>query len=136
MMAVVRRLDEPSHSQDTDGLVGALARLARLEVELGYAETRRVLVSALGAVAVALVGAIALIASIPVLLAGAVAPLFTLRWEPLITGGGAVFILSAAALAWSAYRLRALTWPKEFLASVQENWRWLGAQLRSRLTLR
>jgi uncharacterized membrane protein YqjE len=134
-MAVVRKLD-PSKPHETDGVVGGLTRLARLEVELGYAETRRVLVSAAIAVAVAVVGAIVLIASLPVLLAGALAPLFHGRWEHLVTGGGAFFILSAAALAWSVYRVRTLSWPKEVLASLQENWRWLGTQLRSRLTLR
>jgi uncharacterized membrane protein YqjE len=134
-MAVVRRL-EPSPAHETDGVVGGLTRLARLEVELGYAETRRVLVSAAIAAGIAIVGAIALIASLPVLMAGALAPLFRGRWEHLVTAGGTVFILSAAALAWSAYRLRTLSWPKEVLGSLEENWRWLGAQLRSRLTLR
>ena len=54
------------------------------------------------------------------------------------TMGGAVGValLSLAALGWAAYRLTHLAWPKETLNSLEENWRWLAAQLRSRLTLR
>lgn len=133
-MAVVR-LHAPE-SGDHDGVIDRLTRLVRLELELGLAETRHVLVSALVAVGVAIPAAVALIASIVVLLAAAVAPLFGARWEHLLVGAGGVLLLSAAALAWSALRLRALRWPEETLTSMEESWRWLGAQLRSRLTSR
>jgi putative superfamily III holin-X len=136
-MAIVERRFEPEPvSEPNGGVVGRLARLARLELELGYAEARRVALAALVAVAVAVAATIALIASIVVLLAGALAVLLGARWEHLVASGGGVFILAAAALAWSVYRLRTLTWPREVLTSIEENWQWLGAQLRSRLTLR
>jgi hypothetical protein len=80
--------------------------------------------------------AIALIASLVVLVAGAVSPFFGARWEPLVIAGGGVALLSLIALAWSAWRLTHLSWPTETLRSFEENWRWLATQLRSRLTLR
>jgi len=113
-----------------------LTRLAQLEVELGLAETREVLVSALIAVAVAVIAAVMLIASIVVLIAGALAPFFDTRWQHLVISGGGALLFALAALGWSVYRLRHLAWPKETLTSIQETWRWLGAQLRSRLTSR
>jgi hypothetical protein len=111
-----------------------LTRLVKLEFELGLAETRVVIKSALIAVAVAVPAAIALIASIVVLLAGAFAPLFDASWEHFLIAGGGIFLLAAIALAWSAYRLTHLQWPRETLTSVEETWRWLAAQVRSRLT--
>ncbi len=42
MMATVRRLSFRSRA-DEDGLVAHLAQLARLEIELGLAETRHIL---------------------------------------------------------------------------------------------
>ena len=69
-------------------------------------------------------------------LAGAVAPLFDAAWQHLVIAGGSVFLLALAALAWSAWRLKHLEWPHQTLTSFEENWQWLAAQLRSRLTLR
>jgi hypothetical protein len=134
-MATVRRLHPPEHPEH-DGVFDRLTRLAQLEVELGLAETREVLVSALIAVAVAVLATVMLIASIVVLIAGALAPLFDARWQHLVISGGGASLIALAALGWSAYRLRHLEWPKETLTSIQETWRWLGAQLRSRLTSR
>ncbi len=119
-----------------DGLVASLARLAQLELELGLAEARRLLVSAAIAVALAVEAAIALIASLVVLLAAVLAVPFGARWEPLLIAGGATVATALGVIAWSVTRLRSLDWPRLTLASLEENWRWLGAQLRSRLTLR
>ena len=134
-MATVRQLHAPEHPEH-DGVLDRLTRLAALEVELGLAETREVLFSALIAVAVAVPAAVALIASIVVLIAGALAPLFDARWEHLVISGGGTLVLALAGIGWSAYRLSHLEWPKETLTSIQETWRWLGAQLKSRLTSR
>jgi hypothetical protein len=131
-MATVPRLTD---ARDDDGILTSLGRLAHLELELGLAEARDRLRTAAISVAVALVAAVALLASVVVLIAGALAPLFDAAWEHLVVGGGGVLLLSLAALAWSAWRLRTLDWPRLTLASFEENWRWLGAQLRSRLTL-
>jgi uncharacterized membrane protein YqjE len=119
-----------------DGLFSSLARLAQLELELGIAETRQVLISAAIAVGVAVASAIAAVASLVVLVAAAFAPLFGAAWEHLVIAGGGILLLSVAAIAWSVHRLRTLDWPRLTLASLEENWRWLGAQIRSRLTLR
>ena len=135
-MAVLHRLPTPPVHDADDAVLARLTRLLRLEVELGVAETRALVRSLLIAVAVAVPAAIALIAAIVVLLAAALSPIFDARWEPLLIAGGGVALLALAALAWSAWRLTHLSWPKETLASLEENWRWLAAQLRSRLTLR
>jgi uncharacterized membrane protein YqjE len=135
-MATVHRL--PPHA-DRDGDASVLARLVtlvKLEIELGLAETRDVLVSAAIAVAVAVPAAILLLASLVTLIAAAFAPLFGAAWEHLVIAGGGVAIVSALAIAWSVWRLTHLSWPRETVTSFQENWRWLAAQLRSRLTLR
>jgi uncharacterized membrane protein YqjE len=121
---------------DHDGLLGSLTHLLRLEVELGLAETREVLISAAIAVGVALTAVIVLLASIVVLLAAAFAPLFGAAWQHLVVAGGGVALLALTAIAWSVSRLRTLRWPRQTLTSFEENWRWLGAQLRSRLTSR
>ena len=84
----------------------------------------------------ALISAIALIASLVVLVSAAVAAALGAVWQPLLLGGGGVALVSLAALGWSAWRLTHITWPTETLKSFEENWRWLAAQLRSRLTLR
>jgi uncharacterized membrane protein YqjE len=123
----------PPHDES---IVGGLLKLARLELELGVAETRNVLVSVAIAVGVAVPAAVLLLAALVVLVAAAFAPLFDARWEHLVIAGGGFAVLSLAALAWSAWRLTHLSWPTETMASFRENWRWLGAQLRSRLTLR
>lgn len=116
------------------GLLSALGRLARLELELGLAELRDRVRTAVIALALAAVAAVALVASLVVLAASALAPLFGAAWEHLVVAGGGVLLLAIGALAWSAWRLRRLDWPRITLASFEENWRWLEAQLRSRLT--
>ena len=132
-MATVHPIRTPT-AVDHDGVLGSLTRLVRLELELGLAETRDLLISAAIAVGIALVAAIMLLASIVVLLAAAFAPLFGATWQHLVVAGGGVALLAVAAIAWSVSRLRTLRWPKQTLSSFEENWRWLGAQLRSRLT--
>ena len=111
-------------------------RLVKLELELGLAETREVVVSAAIAIGVAVPALVLLLASLVVLVAAAFAPLFGAAWQHLVIAGGGVALLSIGAIAWSAWRLTHLSWPKETVESFRENWRWLGAQLRSRLTLR
>jgi len=134
-MATVHRLPVRATPEE-DAVLGRLARLLRLEVELGVAETRQLVRSLVLAIAIAVPAAVALIAAFVVLLAAALSPIFDARWEPLLIAGGGVALLALAALAWSAWRLTHLSWPKETLRSLEENWRWLAAQLRSRLTLR
>jgi uncharacterized membrane protein YqjE len=134
-MATVHPI-RPREPAEPEGVIASLVRLARLELELGLAESRGLVVSAIIAVAVALVAAVALIASIVVLVAGVVAPLFGAPWLHLVVAGGGLALLALAAIAWSVWRLRKLGWPKQTLTSFEENWRWLAAQLRSRLTLR
>lgn len=134
-MATVHPI-RPRESLEPEGVLALLARLGRLELELGLSEARALVVSAVIAVAVATVAAIALIASIVVLVAGGVAPLFGAPWKHLVVAGGGLAVLSLAAIACSVWRLRTLDWPRQTLTSFEENWRWLGAQLRSRLTLR
>ena len=134
-MATVHRLPVPAQVDD-DTVIARLTRLLRLELELGVAETRTLVRRLVMAIAVAVPAAIALIAAIVVLLAAALSPIFGARWEPLLIAGGSVALLSLGGLAWSAWTLTHLSWPKETLKSLEENWRWLAAQLRSRLTLR
>lgn len=135
-MAVVRRLPTRPEATHDDSLIGRLVKLGKLEVELGVAETRDVVMAAVKAVAVAVPAAVLLLASLIVLIAAALAPLFNAAWEHLLIAGGGVALLALAALAWSAWRLTHLSWPRETVTSFQENWQWLGAQLRSRLRLR
>jgi hypothetical protein len=134
-MATVHPIRTPTHIGH-DGVLASLTRLLRLELELGVAETRDLLVSAAIALAIALTAAIMLVASIVVLLAAAFAPLFGAPWQHLVVAGGSAGLLALSAIAWSVSRLRTLRWPTQTLTSFEENWRWLGAQLRSRLTLR
>jgi hypothetical protein len=136
VMATVHQIPTPIHHGDHDGVLASITRLLRLELELGVAETRDLLVSAAIAVAVALTAAIMLIASLVVLLAAAFAPLFGAPWQHLVIAGGGAALLALASIAWAVSRLRTLRWPTQTLTSFEENWRWLGAQLRSRLTLR
>lgn len=119
-----------------ESLATRLVRLASLELELGWAETRDLITRVAVALAVAVPALIALIASVVVLVAGAIAPLFDTPWEHLVIAGGVVALLALAALAWSAWRLTHIAWPQQTLASIQETSRWLVAQLRSKLTLR
>lgn len=127
----------PVHTSDhpDEGVFSSLGRLAQLELELGFTEARELLLGAVIAAVVGLVAAVALIAALVILLAAAIAPLVGARWEHLLIAGGAVFLGAATAAAWAASRLRNLPWPRLTVASFEENWRWLGAQLKSRLTL-
>ena len=135
-MATLHRFPTPPIDIEYDAVFTRLARLFKLEMELGVAEVRTFVRSLVVASAVAVTAAVALIAAIVVLIAAALSPLFAARWEPLLIAGGGVALLALAALAWTAWRLTHLKWPKETLASLEENWQWLAAQLRSRLTLR
>ena len=135
-MATVHRLPARVDRDHDDSILVRLLTLAKLELELGLAETRDVLVSAAIAAAVAIPAVILLLAAIVTLVAAALAPLFGAAWEHLVIAGGGIAILAGAAIAWSAWRLTHLSWPHETVTSFQENWQWLGAQLRSRLTLR
>jgi uncharacterized membrane protein YbhN (UPF0104 family) len=138
-MATVHRLPtraESRHATPNESILARLLRLLKLELELGLAETRDVVVAALIAVAIAVPALVLLLASLVVLVAAAFAPLFGAAWQHLVIAGGGVALLAIAALAWSAWRLMHLSWPTETVESFQENWRWLAAQLRSKLTLR
>jgi len=137
VMATVHRLPARiDASRHDESLTGRLVKLAKLELELGLAETREVVVSAAIAVAVAFPALVLFLAAAVVLVAAAFAPLFGAPWQHLVIAGGGIAILMLAALGWSVWRLTHLSWPKETVASFQENWRWLAAQVRSRLTWR
>jgi hypothetical protein len=133
-MATVHRTEAPESPHES--LVSRLTRLAMLELELGWAETQTFLMRLAMAAAVAATSAIALLAAIIVLVAGALAPLFGAAWQHLMIAGGAVALLALAGLGWSAWRLTHLNWPHQTLRSLEETWRWLVTLLRSRLTLR
>jgi len=132
-MATVHPLSPPV--REDEGVVARLTRLLRLEVELGLVEGRRLIYTLAIAVVTVIVAAVALIASLVTLVAAAVAPFFNARWEPLLIAGGGVALLSLASLTWSVWRLTHVSWPTETVKSFEENWQWLAAQLRSRLTL-
>jgi len=139
-MAIVHRLPTRAdrghdHGHD-ESIIGRLVTLAKLELELAAAETRDVLVAAATAVALAIPALVLLLASLVVLTAAAFAPLFGASWQHLVIAGGGAALLALALLAWSAWRLTHLSWPHETMESMQETWRWLGAQLRSKLRLR
>ena len=134
-LAVMRRVNGAG-GVDPGGLAAQLARLAKLHAELALAEVRGLLIAAAVAVAVAVPAAIAAVASIVVLIAAGLAPLFGARWQHLAIAGGGALIVSSLAVGWSAWRLRRLRLPREALNSLAENWEWLVAQVRSRLTLR
>jgi hypothetical protein len=134
-MATVERIEPVVHDHD-ESLFSRLTRLAALELELGWAETQG-FVKRLGiALAVVVVSAIALLAAIIVLVAGALAPLFDAPWEHLVIAGGAVAVLALAGLGWAVWRLTHLDWPHQTLRSLEDTWRWLATLLRSKLTLR
>jgi putative superfamily III holin-X len=134
-MATIRRVEVPEAPR-TESLMSRLARLASLELELGWAETRVLLKRLVLAIGVAVPAFVALLAALIVLIAGVVAIFLGAAWQHLVIAGGAVAVLAALALAWSVWRLTHLTWPQQTLASLEETWRWLAAQLRSRLTSR
>lgn len=118
-----------------EALVTRLARLLKLEIELGLAETRLTLRRVAVALAVAVLSVITLVASLVVLLVAAFAPLFDARWEHFVIAGCVTLLLALVGLAWSAWSVKHVQWPRQTLASLEENWRWLATQLRSRLTL-
>jgi uncharacterized membrane protein YbhN (UPF0104 family) len=134
-MATVHRIDT-SESHREESLFARLTRLGALELELGWAETRGLIRRLAIAVALAVFSAIALLAAIIVLIAGALAPVFDATWQHLVIGGGAFAVLALAGLAWSAWRLTHLDWPHQTLRSLEETWRWLVTLLKSKLTLR
>lgn len=113
-----------------------LFHLLGLEIELGLAELRQIALTAAIAAAVAVASLIVLLASIVVLVTGAFAPLFGAPWEPFVVAGGGFLLLSAAGIGWSVWRVKHIRWPEKTVRSLEEMRRWLGAQLRSKLTLR
>ena len=135
-MATVHPFPVPIPAAHDESLLARLARLLRLELELGLAEARELLRGIALAIALAVPAAIALVAAVVVLIAAAFAPLFGAAWQHLVIAGGGVLLLAAGCIAWSVWRLTHLEWPHETIMSFEENWRWLAAQLRSRLTLR
>jgi hypothetical protein len=135
-MATVHPLPVAIHDPHDEALLARLMRLLRLELELGVAETRALLRGIAIAIALAVPAAVALLAAVVVLIAAAFAPLFGAAWQHLVIAGGGVLLIAAGCIAWSVWRLTHLEWPHETLTSLEENWRWLAAQLRSRLTLR
>jgi len=135
-MATPSRRDDAPTPARHESLAARLVRLAALELELGWAETRSLVTRVALALAVAVPAIIALLASLVVIVAGALAPLFDTSWEHLVIAGGAVALLALAALAWSVWQLTHIAWPQQTLASLQETWRWLVAQLKSKLTSR
>ena len=134
-MATVHRFDTTETSTD-ESLLSRLTRLAALELELGWAETQGLIKRLAIAIGVAIFSAIALLAAIIVLIAGALAPIFDASWQHLVIAGGAVAVLALGGLAWSAWRLKHLDWPHQTLRSLEETWRWLVTLLKSKLTLR
>src|SRR5947208_431061 len=99
-MATVHPI-RPREPAEPESVVASLLRLARLELELGLAETRDLLISAVIAAAVALVAGIALIASIVVLVAGALAVGLLLSRVPFVrlVGLGTRVIQTGLAVA-------------------------------------
>lgn len=132
-MASVPSLEVPGRPDE--GVLTLAARLVRLEVELARAEVQGMLMGAVLALAVGLAGALTLVTGLVVLLAALLAPLFGAAWEHLALAGGLAVLAAAAGLAASLWRLRRLGKPRLTLASLDETWRWLEAQLKSRLTL-
>lgn len=120
--------------QPVDSVTGGVGRLVRLRAEMAWAETRGTLLTGAIAAGVAVLAAILLVASLVVLVAGVLAPLFDARWAPIVAGGGGALLVSAAALAWSVTRLRRLRLPHHTLAALKEDWRWLETRVRSGTT--
>ena len=83
-MAAPCRLDAAPPPVRHESLATRLARLAALELELGWAETRSLVVRVAVAVAAAVPAATALLAPIVVLVAGGLVPLFATPWEHLV----------------------------------------------------
>src|SRR4030095_7932363 len=81
-----------------EALATRLGRLLRLEVELGVAETRDFLRGIGVAAACTCLATIALIASLVMLLAAALSPLFGAPWEPLLIARGGAGLGSGPGL--------------------------------------
>ena len=113
-----------------------LLRLLELELELGLTEARHIVTRLAIAIGVAVASLIVVLASLVVLVAGVIAPFFHTKWQHLVISGGLFLLLALAGLAWSLSTLRNVKWPEETLRSLEETKRWLGVQLRSKLTLR
>jgi uncharacterized membrane protein YqjE len=134
--------EAPSPSSSDHGrsalsvVISRLVRLIELELELGLTEARSIMKTLVIAAGVAVTSLIVLLASLVVLVAGSIAPVFHTRWQHLIISGGLFFLLAVGGLAWSLSQFRNVKWPEETLRSLEETKRWLGAQLRSKLTLR
>jgi hypothetical protein len=132
-MATLQPLPLPA--EPDEGVLAPLRRLVRLEIELALAEARGILVAAATAMALGVIGALLVVAALVVMLAAALAPLFAAPWEHLALAAGIFIVAGAAALAWTVWRLTHLKAPKVTLTSLEETWRWLEAQMRSRLRL-
>src|SRR5688572_27202917 len=132
-MATVRSPEVPVDSAER--ALALASRLVRLELELARAEVRSMLRGALVAVAIGLGGVLTLGAGLVVLLGAVLAPLFGAAWEHLALAGGLAVLAALTAVAVSAWRLRRLGRPRLTLASLEETWQWLEAQLKSRLRL-
>jgi hypothetical protein len=132
-MATVRSPDIPPDSAER--ALALASRLVRLELELARAEVRSMLRGAVLAVALGLGGALLLGAGFVVVLAAMLAPLFGAIWGHLALAGGLSVLAALTALAIGAWRLRRLGRPRLTLASLEETWQWLEAQLKSRLKL-
>ena len=142
-MAALQPLHSPAEIHDRaipvetdEGVLAPLRRLIRLEIELAVAEARDLLVGAATAIALGVIGASLIVGALVVMLAAMLAPLFAAPWEHLAIAAGISIILGGAALAWTAWRFTHLKAPKVTLKSLEETWRWLETQLRSRLRLR
>ena len=131
-MATLRHLREVPI--EPNGLATSLSRLASLELELGLAEARALIVQLAITAAVAVTSAIAFVAALVMLVAAAFAPLFAAPWQYLVIAGGGVALLAIMLIVWCVTRVRRLRWPNGTLHSIEETWRWLAAQLKSRLT--
>jgi Putative Actinobacterial Holin-X, holin superfamily III len=132
--ATVHRLPTPEPAKP-DSLIDRVLKLVKLQLELGVAEVKQVAKSALIAVAVALLAFVALIASLVVLVTGGVAASLGAVWAPFVVAGGGVALISLAALGLTVWRLRNLDWPRETVASLKSNSRWLQDKLASTVTI-
>jgi Putative Actinobacterial Holin-X, holin superfamily III len=132
--ATVHRLPTTEPAKP-DSLIDRVVRLLKLQVELGVVEVKQAAKSALVAVAVAVLGFLFLVASLVVLITGGVVGMAGGVSGPLVIAGGGVALISLAALGWSIWRLRNLELPRETVTSLQTNSRWLGAKLKSTLTM-
>src|SRR5438067_11259960 len=101
-MATPSRLDDaptparPETPTRHESLVTRLVRLGALELELGWAETRNLVIRVAIAVGVAVPALIALLASIIVIVDGALASLFATPCVHIVNTGGNVVLIALA----------------------------------------